>query len=189
MSSFVIHLLRHGAPVQSGLLLGHSDMPSSAEGIAACVGQSRSLSFAGLIASDLARAAAPARIIGQEQQLPPILDARWRELDFGQWDGLCATQVDADALATFHADPDRHVPPGGERWSDLKTRIADALHTLTSQDWLIISHGGAMRATLSVLCGFDQAQLWAFDLPYAACLSLRIWDGPRRHAQIIGLKP
>jgi len=58
-----------------------------------------------------------------------------------------------------------------------------------SEPTLVVAHGGAMRAALALLCGFTQSQLWAFDLPYGALLSLRAWPGPPRSAQIMGLWP
>ncbi|MEC7932832.1 MAG: histidine phosphatase family protein, partial [Pseudomonadota bacterium] len=33
MSSFALHLLRHGAPTTSGLMLGHTDMAPTPEGV------------------------------------------------------------------------------------------------------------------------------------------------------------
>ena len=45
-----------------------------------------------------------------------------------------------------------------------------------------------MRAVLHLLCGFDIAQLWSFDLPYGSLLSLRVWPGPKTVAQITGLR-
>ena len=40
---------------------------------------------------------------------------------------------------------------------------------------------------LASLFGFGQRQVWAFDLPYAALISLRVWSGTPRSAQIAGL--
>ncbi len=45
-----------------------------------------------------------------------------------------------------------------------------------------------MRAALHLLCRFDLRQTWAVDLPYAALLSLRVWPGEDRFAQITGLR-
>ena len=78
---------------------------------------------------------------------------------------------------------------GGERWSALVTRVSAALADLAPVPTLVVTHGGAMRAALHSLCGFDQRQLWAFDLPYASLLSLRVWPGERPGAQIAGLYP
>jgi alpha-ribazole phosphatase len=51
-------------------------------------------------------------------------------------------------------------------------------------DTLVVSHAGAIRAALGVLLRLDHTQVWAFDLPYGALISLRVWpDG----AQVTGL--
>jgi len=184
MSAFFLHLMRHGAPEKPGLLLGHADIPSTPEGIAACVEQAADLPFAALVSSDLARAAAVAEAIGGARGLATRRDARWRELDFGAWDGLTPAQVDARA---FWDDPDANPPPDGERWSALVTRVSAALDDIAERDTLVVTHGGAIRAALAALFGFEQRQLWAFDLPYAAVLTLRVWPGPPRIAQIAGL--
>jgi alpha-ribazole phosphatase len=187
MSSFFLHLLRHGAPEKPGLLLGHADMPSTPEGIAACVAQVADLSFAALLSSDLGRASAAADVIGTGRGLPVRQDARWRELHFGAWDGLAPAQVDTTAMSAFWDNPDANPPPEGERWSALVARVSAALDDVAERDTLVVTHGGAIRAALAALFGFDQRQLWAFDLPYAAAMTLRLWSGPSRSAQIVGL--
>lgn len=188
MSGFALHLLRHGAPVRPGLLLGRTDEAPTAEGIAACVAQTAGIDAERLIASDLRRCRLAAGAIGTARGLPVAIDARWRELDFGAWDGQASADIAADALGRFWTDPDAHPPPGGERWSALVARIAAALTDLKPAPTLIVTHGGAMRAALHWLCGFEQTQLWAFDLPYGACLSLKIWPGERPGGRIVGLR-
>lgn len=187
MSGFALHLLRHGAPETPGLLMGRTDGAPTSEGIAACVTQARNPDFEHLIASDLSRCRVAGEAIGKACALPFIIDPRWRELDFGDWDGKAASTVDRDALDRFRDDPDANPPPGGERWSALVTRISAAIADLAPVSTLVVTHGGAMRAALHSLCGFGQHQLWAFDLPYASLLSLRVWPGERPGAQIEGL--
>ena len=121
--------------------------------------------------------------------MPLLIDPRWRELDFGDWDGKAASAIDRDAFGRFWDDPDANPPAGGERWSALTARVSVAIGDLAPVPTLIVTHGGAMRAALHALCGFDQRQLWAFDLPYAALLSLRLWPGEPPGAQIAGLTP
>lgn len=187
MSGFALHLLRHGAPETPGLLLGRTDGAPTAEGIAACVAQAADLGIERLVTSDLRRSRAAGEAIGAALGVPLIIDPRWRELDFGDWDGKASIAVDRDALGRFWSDPDAHPPPGGERWSALARRVSAAIGDLAPFPTLIVAHGGAMRAALHALCGFDQRQLWTFDLPYAALLSLRIWPGEPASAQIAGL--
>ncbi len=184
----MLHLMRHGAPEVTGLMLGHRDVPVSAAGIAACVAQARNIVAGAIITSDLARAADCARQIGADQRLQAASDPRWRELDFGVWDGLPSAEIYADALAAFWNDPDASPPPGGERWSGLRARVAEALSAIT-EPTLVVTHAGAIRAALSVLCGFDYRQGWAIDLPYAGLVTLRLWREPSAAAQIIALRP
>lgn len=188
MSGFALHLLRHGAPVLTGRMLGRTDCAETPEGVLACLDQTEGLGFSRLVSSPLRRALAASEAIGTRAGLTVEIDPRWREIDFGAWDGLSTANVDAAALGRFWDDPDANPPPGGERWSALTARIDDAIGALRD-DTLVVTHGGAMRAALAVLFGFSQPQLWAFDLPYASVLSLRVWSAETRQAQIIGLWP
>jgi alpha-ribazole phosphatase len=188
MSDFVLHLLRHGLCETPGLMLGHSDAAPTPAGIAACAARVADLAFDGVVASDLTRAASAAEAIAATRNLPVTRDARWRELDFGDWDGRASAELDRDAFAAFWDDPDANPPPGGERWSALTARVAAALADLPARETLVVTHGGAMRAAVAVLCGLDHRQGWAVDLPCAALLSLRIWPGQNPAAQIVGLR-
>lgn len=189
MSSFPLYLLRHGEPEGAGRLIGRTDAPPTAAGIAACADQARDLAAEVLIASDLSRARLAGEAIGLATDVPLSIDPRWRELDFGAGDGMAPGDVEGAALARFWDDPDGHAPPGGERWSALVERVSAAIDDLAARPTLIVTHAGAMRAALAVLCGFDMHQTWAVDLPYNCLLTLRVWPGATPTAQIAGLYP
>ncbi len=180
MSGRLVHLLRHGETPRTGQLIGSTDCPVSEAGIAACRDRVVGLALDRIVASDLIRARACAEAIGEGVQIDP----RWRELDFGAWEGLGTGAIEPAALGTFWADPDGSPPPRGERWSSLLARVGDAIEDLPAGNVLVVTHGGAMRAALAYLFGFDQRGLWAFDLPCASMLSLRLG---RDGAQIVGL--
>ena len=148
---FRLYLLRHGAPVLSGRMLGRTDSPVTADGIAACVARAKDLSVTHRIASDLSRARTCAEAMG-----PTAIDPRWRELDFGDWDGQAADAIDPAALSAFWDDPDRARPPGGERWTSPRMTFV-----------------GIVEASI--------------NLPYAALLTLDVWEGEPRTAQVVGL--
>ncbi|GAA4218108.1 histidine phosphatase family protein [Sphingomonas endophytica] len=175
-----VHLLRHGATVRPGLLLGHLDVAVTPQGIADCVRVVAGAAFTQIVSSDLSRAADCAAALGA----PVRHDPRWRELDFGTWDGCDPATLPTDALAAFWRDPDSNPPPQGERWSGLVTRVTAALADLPDGT-LVVTHGGAIRAALASACGFDARQVWAFDLPCAALLTLRLWPDT---AQVAGLR-
>lgn len=186
MSDIVVHLLRHGATEAEGRLIGSFDALPRAEGVAACVARAAGLAVEVVCCSDRARTRVPAERIAAGLGVAAQADPRWRELDFGAWDGAALAAIDAGALAAFQADPARHSPPGGESWAALQARIGDALAAI-ERPTLIVTHAGAMRAALASLCAIDFPQLWNIALPHAALLSLRVWPGTPRVGQIIGL--
>lgn len=187
MSSHLLHLLRHGACETPGLIMGRTDGIPMRAGIAACVARTKDLQVERIVSSDLSRARRAGEAMASERGVTLSLDPRWRELDFGDWDGRASAELDRAALACFWDDPDATPPPGGERWSALVSRVSSAIAELAPLDTLIVTHGGAMRAALAVLCGLDHRQGWALDLPCAALLSLRVWPGDRPAGQIVGL--
>lgn len=191
MTSFPLHLLRHGAPQEgalpTGALVGWTDVAPSPEGIALCMTRAEGIAADRLVSSDLDRARAVGERLSARSAQPLTIDPRWREMHFGAWDGIDPADIPAEPLARFRDDPDACPPPGGESWTDLRARVDTALRALEPAPTLVVTHGGAMRAALSLLCGLDLHQCWAIDLPYAARLSLRVWPGERMMAQITGL--
>jgi len=189
MNAFPLYLLRHGAPKTPGLLMGRTDGMPTLEGVAGCVEQVADLDIEAVISSDLMRANVAADAIARPLGLDVVVDRRWRELDFGDWDGLAPAAVDPQAIGAFWSDPDTNPPPKGERWSALVERVGAAIGDLEERPTLVVTHGGAMRAALAHLCGFSGHQLWSIDLGYGALLALGVWPGEKPSGQIKGLWP
>nr|WP_275588934.1 histidine phosphatase family protein [Croceicoccus hydrothermalis] len=180
-------MLRHGPPVRTGLLLGHLDEPPLVNDCPVMLRRVADLRLRGIVSSDLRRARLQATHLAERCSIPLTCDPRWRELNFGAWDGLLSSVVDNAALSRFWQDPDGNAPPRGERWTDLCQRVDESLTGLATAT-LVVTHAGAMRAALSVLTGLDHHAVWAIDLPYRALVSLRIWSGDPPSGQIIGLE-
>jgi alpha-ribazole phosphatase len=181
------HFMRHGATTRDGRLNGRSDVPVTRAGLANCVEAAATLRFARVVTSDLARARDCGAAIARAAEVPISADARWRELDFGDWDGCDPGSLDPARLAAFWADPDAAAPPNGESWTTLTSRVGTALESLAG-DTLVVTHAGAIRAALAVACGFDARQVWAFDLPHGASVTLRQWRDNPPMAQIVALR-
>jgi broad specificity phosphatase PhoE len=86
-------LIRHAESEwnAAGRWQGHGDPPLSARGREQAAALARELEGEGvevLIASDLARSAQTAAILGARWGLAPTPDARLREIDVGRWTGL-----------------------------------------------------------------------------------------------------
>ena len=177
-------------------MLGWTDIPLSRTGQSEALAQSKRLAIQGIqqiVSSDLKRCQATARIVAEnigglgQARIPVAVEAGWRELNFGQWDGLPSRAIAPDALNQFYADPDQNPPPNGERWRDLKARVGEALQVLEPQPTLVVAHGGSMRAALSILLGWNLDQCWAIDLPCAVLVRLQVWETLPRTAQLTGL--
>jgi len=138
---------------------GHTDVPLSEEGREETRAVERALAgehFDLAVASDLQRAHDTARtIVGERTAV--TLDARWREFDFGAWEGLTWDEItgrwpqyaeqNSFSAATYR-------PEGGESFDDVCARVAAALDDLRAGphgNVLVATHAGPLHAMLHVL--------------------------------------
>jgi glucosyl-3-phosphoglycerate phosphatase len=150
-------LIRHGQSTWNadGLLAGQGDPPLTEAGrreAAALAPVLNGFPPERAIVSDLARARDTAALLGHPGAR---VDARWRELAVGEWEGRPLSEIPAGTEPAWRGGT--LVPPGGESWEQGLARVAGALRELRAAggSWLVISHGGTIRATVSVLTGID----------------------------------
>lgn len=168
-----IWLLRHGSTVSSeeGRFLGWMDEALSPAGRAEAMHLRARVSATGaehIWSSDLRRAVETARLAGRE----PSIDARLRELDFGDLEGLtwrdCSPRQRA-ALARFEG----FTAPGGESVDHLRRRVHSFLDELSVGTHLVVTHGGVIRLLLRQTGD-------ARGVPPAGLLELRpVWSRAR----------
>jgi broad specificity phosphatase PhoE len=143
---------------------GHTDVPLDEEGraqAAALRALLRDQRIDVMVSSDLARAVETARIVLGPREIPLRLDADWREMRFGDWEGLTWEQIraanphlDAGAATSVKS----YTPGGGETFDDLTARIARAVERVVAETppagvALVATHAGPLHALLSVLLG------------------------------------
>jgi len=167
-------LVRHGVTAwnHEKRFCGHSDVPLSEPGNQQAqwlAGQLHSRSIAALYSSDLQRAQQTAtRIAQHHEQLAIRASEVWRELFFGDWEGLTYTQIaEQYPLHTdFFTDPVHTVPPNGEKFPHFRQRVYTALQTLIRfdetipGDLVLVSHGGVIRLLLCFILGIPVARHW-----------------------------
>ena len=111
-----------------------------------------------VICSDLARARETAALLGLR---PARFDPRRREIDVGSWAGRTAAEIDAQGteLTNWRGGPRR--APDGEPWDAFHARVAGAIDELLAEGgpWVVVSHGGCIRVTVSHLTGADHLRL------------------------------
>lgn len=143
---------------------GHVDIPLDDEGRAqatALASLLRDQRIDAAVSSDLARAAETARIVLGARDLVPRLDPDWREMRFGDWEGLTWEQILA---ANPQLDPanetavKEYAPAGGESFDALCARVGRAAERAAdgvADDGIVLvaTHAGPLHALLSVLLG------------------------------------
>jgi ribonuclease H / adenosylcobalamin/alpha-ribazole phosphatase len=113
------------------------------------------------VSSDLARAAETARIVLGPRDVALRLDPDWREMQFGDWEGLTWEQILAanpQLDATNETAVKAYTPGGGETFDELCARVARAVERIASEVAddgvaLVATHAGPLHALLRVLLG------------------------------------
>lgn len=170
--------IRHGAADGvEGRCIGHTEVPLSVEGIA----EIRQLTFDSanigrLISSDLSRAAHSAQLISASVGTPVTVDARLREMNFGEWDGRTwveLEQTDGDRLAAWMEHWSSAAPPAGETVDMLAARVASFLNDQLVQAQshrstiVIVAHAGSIRAAICLLTHTPFSQMFEIPVEYA----------------------
>jgi broad specificity phosphatase PhoE len=167
-------LLRHGRTGHNahGRIQGQLDIGLDA------VGQAQARAVADVLAeaqphavmsSDLARALDTARAVADRTGAPLTADARLRELDLGEWQGLTMEEARAafpEQHAAWRAGEDVRRG-GGETYREAGERAAacirEALVDVPDGGTLIaVTHGGTARGAMGSLLELPQKHWWRF---------------------------
>lgn len=182
-STTTIDLIRHGEPAGGPMFRGSQDDPLSALGwqqMQAAISNKDEWDL--VVTSPLLRCRRFAEQLATDRQLPLEHDERLREISFGDWEGMTADAILADApeaLTRFWNDPVAHPPPGGERMSVFHARVRDGWHhwcrEAAGQRVLVVCHGGVIRMILAEVMGIPLNRSFsAMAVPYACRSRLRI---------------
>ena len=172
-------LVRHGdVDTPAGLCLGQTDLPLSAAGFGAV--QQLAATWPGraprfLFTSDLKRAQQAASIFAAKFACEPLVDARLREVDLGQWDGRRWEDVMRSDMARYEHWANNWViqeAPGGESFADVIRRtgawFAALLASTGDNDTVLaVAHAGSIRALLCHALGLPPARALALTVEHA----------------------
>ncbi len=166
-SGKLIAFARHGETAWTGKrFAGQSDLPltdrgrESAASLAARVVRSGVVDDPAsvIVASPLRRARETAQIVAEAVDRPVETDPRWMEVGFGSVEGLTFDEASIawPAITARMGAGDVAVDwPDGETWLGVLERVAAALDDVLGRDVpvLVVGHGIAIRAALTVLVG------------------------------------
>ena len=171
-----IVLIRHGETAWNteGRIQGSSDIPISDAGRGAVARWRVPDEFAGFrwMASPLVRARDTALLLGADPEAL-TLDARLREMHWGDWEGLTLDDLSAD-MAEIRARRAREGldfrAPNGESNRDMQWRlrawIDDVLRD--GRPTIAVAHKGVVRALVSLATGWDMRNSLPKDLTWDA---------------------
>jgi broad specificity phosphatase PhoE len=143
---------------------GHTDIPLDDEGRAQAtalgllLGEER---IDAAVTSDLVRARETVRLVLGTRPLTPRVDPDWREMRFGDWEGLTWDEIVAanpHLAGEAGTSPRTYTPGGGESFDELCVRIERAVERLAAEvpdeaTVLVATHAGPLHALLRVLIG------------------------------------
>jgi len=176
-----IDLLRHGEPAGGPRFRGTVDDPLSTAGWAQMEAATAEGAWDRVVCSPLRRCREFAEELALQRGLDCRVEADFREISFGLWEGLTAAQVEADygaALARFWQDPVACPPPQGEPVAAFSARVEAAWQRLIAdaqgQRVLVVAHGGTIAMLLRAVLGMPLSHSWRVRMGYAGLARLRL---------------
>lgn len=166
-------LVRHGQTQWNveRRLQGQTDKPLTNEGLeqAHAVAKRAALfSIDVIYSSNLLRAKKTAEIIGLELNLPVIINNRFNERDFGDWEGNTWEETEA-ILGNSREELRTSTPPNGESLKDFANRVTSALDEVIKKEHgktvLIVCHAGILHSLIRHLKNIPQETITAFSFP------------------------
>lgn len=122
------------------------------------------------VASPLSRARETMELVRGEIGINPeayARDDRLKEITFGAWEGSTMKELkarDRDATRARKADKWGFVPPNGESYEMLSSRI-DAWHRTLDHDTVVVAHGGISRVLRGLVFGAPNRHVPVLDVP------------------------
>ncbi|HEY4440699.1 MAG TPA: histidine phosphatase family protein [Candidatus Elarobacter sp.] len=177
--------VRHGRTAWNAEMRfqGHTDVPLDDEGRAQATALAALLAAERIdvaVASDLSRAAETARIVLGSRDVPLRLDPDWREMQFGEWEGLTWAQiVERNPHLAGKITGVRDYNHSGETYAALTARVTRAKDRVVAETppdgtALVATHAGPLHALLSVLLGDAAPKV---RLSTASVTRFRLHDG------------
>jgi probable phosphoglycerate mutase len=186
MEATRVLLVRHGETDwnATGRIQGQSDTPLNAAGHEQARRAAQRLArepVRALYSSDLARAFQTATIIGKTLGLTVVTSPRWRERQYGVWEGLTSAEIQArypEQFAAWRARSTDFAPPQGETRSQLLTRALAELHTIARRHAgevvVVVTHGGLCYVLINHILGSIDGDRREFTFGNASIHTLEV---------------
>jgi broad specificity phosphatase PhoE len=171
----VLILARHGQTEANagGRLQGRIDNPLTPLGHEQARAIATALKPALVVSSPLLRAKQTAGYFDADV----VIDERWTELDYGEFDGSLITDLPLGMWNHWRSDPG-WAPPGGESLVDVGTRVRAACAELAArasdEDVVVVTHVSPVKSAVAWALAVGDDIAWRMFLDVAAITRVRV---------------
>ncbi|MBI4270699.1 MAG: histidine phosphatase family protein [Candidatus Rokubacteria bacterium] len=189
MGKLRLFVIRHGETAWSRerRFTGSRDVALTELGLRQCDAVAQALApqpLAAVYASPLERARTSAEIIAKPHRLEVRVEAAFREMMFGPWEGLTREEVAArfpDDYARWRTAPDTLALPDAETLPEVAARVRRGLAALAGAHpdatLVLVSHAVIARALVLDALGLGLDRLWSVDASPAGITEVEFEPG------------
>ena len=183
-----IYLIRHGETANADEVCfnGHFDVNLSNQGIKQSQRIAevlKNLPIRAVYSSDLKRTQIGAKYVADEHNLKHIPCKEFRELAFGEWEGLSVAEVNRNypgKLKERLKNIEQFRVEGGESFAQLRDRVIPKLKEIVSghpcDSVVILCHGGVIRTILAHILGISVKNLFRIHQPYSSVNIIQFYE-------------
>jgi len=180
-----IDLLRHGELETPGLFCAKPDEPLSKKGLQDLWDATKKGEWDIIISSPHARCQSFAKALAKQKECELIISPAFQEMDFGDWTGIATKTLweqESTRLKQLWESPKDFIAPSGESIKTFTQRVKQGWQAMLtkhkSQNILLITHAGVIRAVLSEALKISHQSTLSFNIEYAHSSQLHYYpDG------------
>jgi len=113
------------------------------------------------------------------------------EIDYGEWEGMLTSDIEANYSLHLNAQVDEADPPGGELRSNLPTRghlwIEESQIAETGGDVVLVGHGGSMKGLITALLNLPDTAMDTLTIDNCSTTVVDISSNPNTPNKLVTL--
>lgn len=185
-----VDIMRHGEVAGGSYYRGRTDDLLTKRGWQQMNAIVADRSWDQIISSPLHRCLDFAHRINRQSSIPLSTDSNWQEINFGDWEGKTAEQINPDTLIRFYQNPVDNTPENGERYTDFLSRINQSWESLlkkhSGKHILVITHAGVIRSLFSLLLDLPVEKMFNLQVDHASLTRFQCFhDSPDDFVKLI----
>lgn len=172
MLQTTVDFLRHGEVAGGSYYRGRTDDKLTQQGWQQMKYAVVEQSWNQIITSPLHRCLDFAVYLNKQTNTPFITEVNWQEINFGDWEGKKAEQINPNDLTLFYQDPIKNTPKNAESLQIFLSRIETAwgnlINTQTGKHVLVVTHAGVIRCLFKILLNLPIEKIYNLQVEHAS---------------------